>query len=357
MRTVPRRIVIHISVLFGLVGAGLATDLWARQKAAATIATAANAFLASLTPEQRAKAVYPLTSDEVTRWHFVPPSTFARNGLPIKDMTEPQRQRALDLLKVSVSQSGYATAKGIIDHETILGAVEAAARNGRAGGISRDPELYYFTVFGDPSTKGRWGWRAEGHHLSLRFSVDAGKMTVTNTPLFLGLNPAEVKDGPHAGLRVLGAQEDTARALLATFDDAARATVIITPTAPTDIVTMTEIKVDPLNPAGLAASAMKPAQRDLLMKVIEAYSATMLPEVAADRMSRIRAAGLEKIAFAWAGPTEKGLRYYYRVQGPTFLIEHDNTQNNGNHIHSVWRDFNGDFGRDLLTEHLIGYKH
>ena len=142
-----------------------------------------------------------------------------------------------------------------------------------------------------------------------------------------------------------------------TIAESAAAALQLLATAPTDIVTMTEIKVDPLNPAGLAASAMKPAQRDLLMKVIEAYSATMLPEVAADRMSRIRAAGLEKIAFAWAGPTEKGLRYYYRVQGPTFLIEHDNTQNNGNHIHSVWRDFNGDFGRDLLTEHLIGYKH
>jgi hypothetical protein len=141
------------------------------------------------------------------------------------------------------------------------------------------------------------------------------------------------------------------------FEAAAPPAAVIAPTAPNDIVTLTAIKVDPLNPAGLLASAMTRAQRDLLVKVIEAYSANMLPDEAGARIAKIRAAGVEKIGFAWAGPTEKGQRYYYRVQGPTFLIEHNNTQNNGNHIHSVWRDFNGDFGRDLLAEHLTGFRH
>ena len=355
MRSGTRRIVLHSVILVGLIAAGLTAEVWARQRAAAAIATAAQGFLASLTPEQRASAVFPLDSDEWTRWHYVPTSTFPRKGVTLKDMTETQRQRAHDLLKVSVSQTGYRTVTGIIQHESILGALETAARNGRAGGISRDPEIYFFTVFGDPAATGRWGWRVEGHHLSLHFSVDAGRTAVTSTPLFLGLNPAEVREGPQAGLRILGAQEDTARALLTALDETARLAAIIAPTAPTDIVTLTAIKADPLSPSGLAASAMTPAQREMLLKIVEAYSATMLPEVAADRLAKMRAAGLEKIAFAWAGPIEKGQRYYYRVQGPTFLIEHNNTQNNGNHIHSVWRDFSGDFGRDLLAEHLRGY--
>jgi len=350
---ISRRIV----VLGILVVAALTAGVWAQQRAAAAMAAAANGWLGSLTPEQRSSAVFALDSEELTRWHYVPTSTFPRKGVMLKDMSETQRQRAQELLKVSVSQTGYGTATAIIEHETILGAIEAAARRGRAGGIARDPEMYFFTVFGDPTAKGRWGWRVEGHHLSLHFSIDAGKMTVSSTPLFLGLNPAEVREGPQTGLRILGAQEDTARALLGALDDAGRATAIIAATAATDIVTLTAIKVDPLNPSGLAASAMTRPQRDLLMKVIEVYSTNMLPEVAADRLAKIRSAGVEKLAFAWAGPIEKGQRYYYRVQGPTFLIEHNNTQNNGNHIHSVWRDFNGDFGRDLLGEHLSGSRH
>jgi hypothetical protein len=153
-------------------------------------------------------------------------------------------------------------------------------------------------------------------------------------------------------LRILAAEEDSARSLLMALDEAQRSKAVMSPTAPNDIATMNSVKVDPLAPAGIAYKDLRPNQREMLMKVIDSYVSAMAGDVAADRMARVNKAGLDGIAFAWAGEPERGKRHYYRVQGPTFLIEYDNTQNNANHIHSVWRDFQGDFGRDLLREHL-----
>jgi len=357
---------LKISLAGGLLvvaGFGGAAGL-AQQRASAAMAASAEAFLASLTPAQKQKATFALDSEEWTRWHFIPVSMFPRNGLALKDMSQAQQQKAHDLLKASLSQAGYKTATATMANETLLGAIEAAARAAAAasGGrgpamIPREPDNYFFSVFGEPSTKARWGWRLEGHHVSLHFAVDGGKMAVSSTPLFFGANPAEVREGPDKGMRILGAQEDTARALLAALDANERTTAIVQPTAPGDIITMTKVKADPLNPSGLASAQMTGPQRELLMKIIESYSSQMLPEVAAERLSKIRAAGPDKISFAWFGPMEKGRKYYYRVQGPTFLIEHNNTQDNGNHVHSVWRDFNGDFGRDVLAEHMAMYRH
>jgi len=181
---------------------------------------------------------------------------------------------------------------------------------------------------------------------------------VASAPTFFGSNPAEVRvDGPKKGLRVLGDREDTARALLMALDATQRSSAILEGVAPGDIVTRTLVKVDPLSPAGLAASSMTPKQRDLLMAVIDSYTSSMAPDIASERMAQLKTAGLDKITFAWAGESEIGKKHYYRVQGPTFLIEYDNTQNDGNHVHSVWRDFTGDFGRDLLREHVQGVKH
>ena len=338
----------------------------ATETATAAVAAAARSFLASLSAEERQRATFPLQSEEWTRWHFIPVVQFERHGLPLKDMTGPQQQLARDLLKVSLSQSGYQKATSIMALEGVLGPIEdqqraAAAASGRGAGpavIPRDPVNYFVSVFGDPSSKAGWGWRLEGHHVSLHFSVDNGRMAMTSTPLFLGTNPAEVPAGsPQAGLRILGAEEDAGRALVTALDAAQRTTAIYRPTAPGDIATSNSVNINPQDPPGLAASAMTPAQRDLLMKLIGTYSSAMLPEVSADRMAKITAAGTDKITFAWAGPIEKGQRYYYRVQGPTFLIEHNNTQNNGNHVHSVWRDFKGDFGRDLLAEHMAAVAH
>jgi hypothetical protein len=192
--------------------------------------------------------------------------------------------------------------------------------------------------------------------VSLHFTVVNGTL-VASSPSFFGSNPAEVREGPKKGLRILGAEEDAARALLQALDASQQSKAIIDATAPGDMVTMANVNINPLAPPGLDAAAMTAAQRDLLLKLLDVYIGKMAADIAEDRLARVRKAGIEKIAFAWAGSLERGKKHYYRVQGPTFLIEYDNTQNDANHIHSVWRDFEGDFGRDLLREHLRSVAH
>jgi hypothetical protein len=180
---------------------------------------------------------------------------------------------------------------------------------------------------------------------------------VASTPWFFGSNPAEVKDGPNKGMRILAQEEDAARTLLLALDPDQRKTATIADVAPNDMVTANAAKVDPLSPIGVSAGAFTPAQRDLLMKLIDVYTSQMASDIAADRQGKLKRAGVEKIGFAWAGEAEHGKKHYYRIQGPTFLVEYDNTQNDANHIHSVWRDFEQDFGRDLLREHVKSSPH
>jgi hypothetical protein len=265
-------------------------------------------------------------------------------------MTEPQRQAAHALLKTGLSQTGYLTVTGIMELEDILRAIEGGRR------FARDKEEYYVSVFGEPSATGTWAWRVEGHHVSLRFTVVRGSV-VASMPAFLGANPAEVRDGPKKGLRVLGAREDAARALLEALAPERRAAAIIDATAPGDILTENKNEISPLAPAGVAYASMNAAERARLLALIDVYLSMMDPDIASSRRAALDRAGLDRIAFAWAGGTARGDKHYYRVQGPTFLIEYDNTQNDANHIHSVWRDFNGDFGRDLLREHLAAVAH
>ena len=333
----------------------------AERRAVANMADAATRFLAALTEEQRSQASIAFESEERLRWHFIPtgqpPFAWPRQGVSLKAMDEEQKRLARELLRAGLSQKGYLTATAIMDLETVLAALEVAqgvkAPEGRLG---RDPELYFFSIFGEPSTGHTWGWRVEGHHLSLHFTLVNGTQLATS-PSFFGTNPAEVRDGPRKGLRVLGAQEDTARAFLLSLDDAQRLRGVIENVAPNDIVTSNQVAVSPLSTVGIPVGALTPSQRDLLMKVIEVYIDAMAPEVADARMEKLKKAGLDTIAFAWAGELERGKKHYYRVQGPTFLIEYDNTQNDGNHIHSVWRDFKGDFGMDLLREHVKSQPH
>lgn len=334
-------------LIFGLLAA-LCGGVVAQQRSAPSMATAATNFLGALTPEQRQRATFAFDSAERMRWHFVP--QFERNGLQIKEMTEPQRKLAHELLKTGLSARGYTTYTQIMQLESILKVVE----NGK--GPTRDPEGYRFSVFGTPSAKGTWGWRVEFHHISLHFDVVNGT-AISSTPSFAGANPAEVKDGPQKGQRTLAALEDTGRALVTALDEPQRKTAIFTDVALNDIVTGNALDIKPLSPEGIKASAMTGAQRDLLMKVLDGYAGLMAAGIAADRMAKIKKAGIENIAFAWAGSIERGQKHYYRIQGPTFLIEFDNTQNDGNHVHSVWRDFNGDFGRDLLRDHLKSSTH
>jgi Protein of unknown function (DUF3500) len=343
----PARSLLAIGAAAALLGAVAASE-----KSSATMASAADRLLGALSPEQRQQAAFAFDAAERTNWHYIPRE---RKGLPLKQMNEEQRKLARELLRSGLSQRGYLTATSIMDLETILGDLEQRT-NSPERRIVRDPELYFFSVFGTPSGREAWGWRVEGHHISLNFTVANGT-AVASTPSFFGTNPAEVPEGTKKGMRILAQEEDAGRALLLAFDEARRAKATINATAPNDIVTTNSVKIDPLAPPGVTAAEMTPAQRDLLMKLIDVYTSSMAGDVAADRMARIRKAGVEKIAFAWAGASEHGKKHYYRVQGPTFLVEYDNTQNDANHIHSVWREFDGDFGRDILREHVKSVAH
>ena len=333
-----------------LVGALAAGTVVSGQRASARMVTAANQFLGALTPEQRAKAAFAVeNTTERTRFNFIPTEAFPRNGLTVKEMTEPQRKLAHELLKTGLSDRGYLTYTQIMALEDVLKVTEQPAR------FERDRERYFFSVFGTPAEKGAWSWRVEGHHISLHFTMLNGK-PIAN-PTFAGTNPAEVREAvpgstAEKGKRVLGLQEDAGRALMMALDPAQRTTATFNAVAPNEIVTTNQIDIKPLSPEGIKASAMTPAQRDGLMKVLDSFIGLMTPEIATDRMAKIKAAGIDNVAFAWAGPVERGQKHYYRVQGPTFLIEFDNTQNDGNHVHSIWRDFTDDFGRDLLREHV-----
>ena len=322
---------------------------------AATMSAAATRFLESLTPEQRQRATFAFDGAERTHWNFIPTEIFPRNGLTLGQMNQSQRRLAHDLLKAGLSQRGYMTATQVIELEKVLAALENAQPL-RLNRFVRDPERYFFSIFGSPSTQNTWGWRVEGHHMSLHFTVVDGKL-VAGSPSFFGSNPAEVREGPRKGTRVLGPEEDAARSLIESLDASQREKAIINTTAPNDIVTMASVKIDPLSPVGIPASELTTSQRALLRKLIGVYTGKVADDIAAERQARIEKAGWDKVAFAWAGPLERGQKHYYRVQGPTFLIEYDNTQNDGNHIHSVWREFNGDFGVDLLREHVKGTPH
>ena len=345
-RCTPPRWIVALVFLAALFAGSVSSA----QPSSSSMATAATKFLASLSPEQRQTSTFAFESQERFRWNYIPTETFPRNGLVLKEMTEPQRKLAYELLKSGLSDRGYLTYTSIIQLESVLRQIEQSTR------LDRDPLLYRFSVFGTPAAQGAWGWRVEGHHVSLHFTVVNGS-AVASTPSFAGANPAEVREGEEKGKRWLALQEDSGRALVTSLDASQRGSAVLADVAPNEIVTRNNLDISPLSPVGIKASAMTPAQRDLLMRVIDAYAGLMATDIAAERLAEIEAAGVENVTFAWAGPLERRQKHYYRVQGPTFLIEFDNTQNDGNHVHSVWRDFNGDFGRDLLREHLRTATH
>jgi len=302
--------------------------------------TAASDWLAALTPAQRQQAVFPVQHEERENWHFVPR---ARRGVPLKDMTEPQRNLARALVSAGLSQRGLLTTDAIIALEDVLLVME--------GNTRRDRGLYYFTVFGEPGDPRAWGWRLEGHHLSVNFLIVAGQH-VSATPMFFGSNPAEVRiDHAQKGKRALAAEEDLGRALMLALDPAQQAVALIAARAPADIITGNDRVARLSAPAGLAYARMTPAQQDRLRALVEVYAQRLRPELAAPELRKIADRGWEAVHFAWAGGLARGEAHYYRIHGPHFVIEYDNTQNQANHIHTTWRDFTGDFGRDLLREH------
>lgn len=339
----------RLPLLLAALGMVLPAANLPAHESAAEMAEAAKVWLASLSDEQKAKAVYELKDAERENWHFIPKpfeGEGMRGGLTIKDMRPDQRHLAYALLSTGLSHRGLTTALEIMSLEQVLWELENQSPK-------RDTLMYYVSIFGEPGAKA-WGWRFEGHHLAMNFTVVDGQV-VSGTPNFFASNPAEVRQGPRAGLRVLAGEEDTARALVQSLDETQKAKAVTASAAPEDILTAAEKKVGPLGGEGIPFGELKTGQQEKLRELMEVYIRRVKPDVADSELAAIEKAGLDKIVFAWLGGTEKGQPHYYRVQGPTFLLEYANTQNGANHVHAVWRDFEGDFGRDLLREHYQAF--
>lgn len=315
---------------------------------------AARAFMESLTPDQKKEALFEYDHEERYTWYFTP---HERKGLTMKKMTAPQRQAALALLRSGLSEEGYRKATQIMDLENVLRVVE----NRPANDTYRDPDNYFVTVFGDHEGENPWGWRFEGHHLSVRFSSLTGRVVET-TPLFFGSNPGEVRaEVPQKGRQVLRRETELAFALLETFTPEQRKQALLAPQAYPDIVTGNKRKASLDRMDGLALSDMTDKQKPLFMELVQNYLNNYRVTLAKQQMEKLQKNGLDSLRFVWAGDLTPqlgdGKGWYYRIHGPTILIEYDNTQTNANHVHTVVRDLTNDFGEDMLKEHYARKKH
>jgi hypothetical protein len=308
------------------------------------LAATARGFLSTLNDGQRADASRPFDDPQRIRWAYVPQ---ARIGIPLKALDAAQRAAAFGVLATGLSERGTTLARGVIELEGTLRQLE---------GAWRDPELYYLTLFVGPGSPQPWGWRFEGHHLSVNVT-DLGPHGQIVAPLFMGANPARVPDGPREGFRLLAAEEDVAFELLDMLDPSQRARATIAAATFGDIVTRNDPVVRPVALAGLPAAEMTIAQQQQLRRLLEVYAGRMADSSSARQLQRIEAAGFERLYFAWAGAHRPGAPHYYRIHGPTVLVEYDNTQNGANHIHTVWRDLENDFGADLLRRHYSRQPH
>lgn len=342
----------------------------------------ATAWLASLSPEQRRKATFGFPEEEERRrWYYTPTE---RGGLPLAEMDPIQQRLAHQVVASGLSEGGYVAAATIMGIENVLDMREGWQRGYDGRTVphrGRDPQLYFLAIFGDPAGSA-WGWRFGGHHVCLHYTIVNGRLG-TPTPLFFGANPAEAHMVGPGVLRPLAGEEDLARDLLLALDDRQLARAVLSPLAPTDIVQTNRPRVEPgvaprgfaearnghvvvqespsyellqalrydETPRGLPGAQMTPRQRALFVMLLRQYIDRVPSEVAALYEPRIAGAALDALHFIWAGGRERHQPHYYRVEGPRLLIEYDNTQNDANHIHAVWRDPEADFGADVLAEH------
>ena len=308
----------------------------------------AMAFVNSLNEEQKKTAVFPF--DEMNRyeWHYLPAAMVARTGVAVKILDLNQKQVLDTLLRAYLSEEGYQRTKAIMGNEYLLKEMQPDNPN-------RIPENYFVTVYGSPGQDSIWGWKFSGHHVALNFTIVKDQLAFA--PFFFGIYPAELKDGPKKGQRLLKDEEDLGFALVNSFSGEQNQKALFQLKAFSDIVTTNAMQVGPLKPVGIFAIDLTQTQKIELNKLIVSYLLSMPQAIAKVRMEKIKSEDMNSVCFGWAGGTKPGIPHYYRIQGKSFLIEFDNTQNNANHIHSVWRDFNGDFGEDLLKEHYLHDHH
>jgi hypothetical protein len=324
---------------------------------------AASALLAALTAGQRERACFGF-GDERREWSFLPARD--RDGLPIGALDDGQRRLAHELIEAGTSIPGYTKVVSVIAMEHVLRALQPELAD------LFDPERYCLKVFGSPGERA-WGWQFAGHHVSLNFTVVDGQW-ISPTPCMLGAQPAS-----YGMLAPLAEDEELGYRFVNSLDAAQRHAAIIHHRPPPDFAARMVPRIGEVErpdavffpepdyvigederdilsyvrsgPKGVPGSALGERQLDELSELVGAFARRLPDEVAGAQMHDLERAGLDLLAFAWAGSTEPGYRHYFRIQGPTLLIEHDNTQGNGNHIHSAWRNPADDFGDDVLAEH------
>lgn len=323
----------------------------AQDSPSSSLVQAAQAFTSLLDEAQKKKAILNYTDAQRVTWQFIPLPT--RKGLPLMEMQAEQQKAAMSLLKTAISQLGYDKATKIMSLENVLRELETKKAPATADAVAerRNPKKYYFTVYGKVGASEHWGLSIEGHHLSLNFVLQGDKI-VDSTPQFFATNPAELKDnygeGFEKGLRVLRDEETLAFDLLGSLKPDQRSAAMIPGATPGEIRGANEPQ-PPTTPAvGVTVGSMDAKQKEIMRRLLHAYTDKMRSEVSKERWGLIEKAGFDKIAFGWSGADHEGVGHYYRVQGPTFLIEFINVQadaagNPANHIHCVWRDLEGDF--------------
>ena len=309
---------------------------------------AASSFYDNLDSKARSKALFHYLDGERIFWYYPP---LNRHGLPLKDMSKELRQLAFNLLETGLSSDAFNQTLQIINHELILKELEI--REGIKTFV-RDPERYYFTIFGNPKSKDPWGWRVEGHHVSIHFSVWSDKI-ISVTPLFLGANPAEVKDGDSKGLRILKKREDLAFELVNSMSKDQHDIATIYENTPKDIITYNSSRVTVPVVEGISWDELTIGQQELLKSLITEYVNQVKPELVKSKLEYLESNSLKSVKFGWAGGLDLGEAYYYRIHGQSLFIELDNYQSGANHVHSVWRDVENDFAQDVLRKHLLSY--
>jgi hypothetical protein len=307
----------------------------------------ANAFLATLTPELKAQTLFPLKGDERFNMNFVP---LERKGPTFHDFNEEQKKAALALLRASVSEQGFQKATDIMELEKVLIIIE---KQGTPAG-RRDPLNYHFCIFGTPASDQPWGWRFEGHHISLNFASDKG-MIASSTPSFFGSNPSLVPNevGIQKGKQALKLESDLGLALVNSLSADQLKVARFSEETPAEIFTNNNRKATPLEPKGISYSALSKDQQKTFMQLLDVFVKNYEFGFSKTLMAKIEKAGINNLSFAWAGNLKFGLPHYYRIQGPMLLIEYDNIQTNANHVHTTVRDLTNDFAEDILREHYL----
>ncbi len=318
------------------------------------LAEKANAFLNSLPEEIRAKAQFTMEDPERFNMNYVP---ITRKGPTFHDFNEAQKEAALNLLRASLGEEGFRKSQEIISLEKVLRIIENNDDDKMPDGRPRrDPLNYHFCIFGNPSATEPWGWRFEGHHLSLNFTSTESKIS-SATPTFFGTNPGIVKETEFKGKEVLRMEAVLGFALINSMTESQLRTAVYSKEAPGDILSLTTQKTANFEPYGISYPKLTETQRAIFGELLETYMENYEWQFATDFRNKIETAGIDNLHFAWAGSLSPGAGHYYRIQGPMLLIEYDNTQNNANHVHVVVRDLTNDYGEDILLRHYQADHH